>query len=359
MEICSTVVSLEGNIWNFWGSALKNSWLPTPKSGMNPIIDTENMVTKVPTSPPKNWGYSFSRPLRKNIKVFQEFLHFPFEAWASSEAVLIAARWLQETPDVEKSPPPSLVTWDVSKGGGFGREGLRESLYPPGKFNMEPQKLEVWNMIFPFEFDDFWASKLIFRSVSGLFNKDFQKARNFQLLDGAGFRLHPAGPWRAHFVGCHEYRLITTKASETLKNYAWVVNADGEECVLRCPPMSRLENWIPLFGYWLIFKLWVAKAAIRCPWKKGQQGKFVFVHHETSLKWWIWCCRYLSPRHHTIWCILMAWRYANAEEGPTCELQPKTSILGLKGCYPLRKRGKKTVFQLPTTSFSSFSLKFD
>ena len=31
------------------------------------------------------------------------------QAWASSEAVLIAARWLQETPDVEKSPPPSLV----------------------------------------------------------------------------------------------------------------------------------------------------------------------------------------------------------------------------------------------------------
>ena len=80
------------------------------------------------------------------------------------------------------------------QGEGFGREGLRESLYPPGKFNMEPQKLEVWNMIFPFEFDDFWASKLIFRSVSGLFNKDFQKARNFQLLDGAGFQLHPAGP---------------------------------------------------------------------------------------------------------------------------------------------------------------------
>ena len=31
-------------------------------------------------------------------------------------------------------------------------------------------------MIFPFELDDFWASKLIFRSVSGLFNKDFHQS---------------------------------------------------------------------------------------------------------------------------------------------------------------------------------------
>lgn len=208
-------------------------------------------------------------------------------------------------------------------------------------------------MIFPFELDDFWASVFIFRGVSGLFSKDFHQSEISSYwmgqLEGS---FTPAGPWRAHFVGCHEYRLITTKASVTLNKYAWVVNADGEEHVLRCPPMSRLENWIPLFGYWLIFKLWVAKAAITCPWKKGQQGKFVFVHHETSLKWWIWWCRYLSPHHHTIWCILMAWRYANAEEGPTCKLQPKTSILGLKGCYPVRKRGEKD--RLPTSNHHLF-----
>lgn len=209
-------------------------------------------------------------------------------------------------------------------------------------------------MIFPFEFDDFWASKLIFRSVSGLFNKDFQKARNFQLLDGAGFQLHPAGPWRAHFAGCHEYRLITTKASETLKYYAWVVNADGEEHVLRCPPMSRLENWIPLFGYWLIFKLWVAKAAIRCPWKKGQQGKFVFVHHETSLKWWIWCCRYLSPRHHTIWCILMAEDMPMQRKGQPANYSLKLAFWAWKDATPSEKGGKRPSSNFQPPAFPVF-----
>lgn len=85
---------------------------------------------KVPTGP-KKVGLLIFQASGKIIKV-KGNPPFSFEAWASSEAVLIAARWLQETPDVEKSPPPSLVTWDVSKGG-FGREGFEGVTIPPCK----------------------------------------------------------------------------------------------------------------------------------------------------------------------------------------------------------------------------------
>lgn len=115
---------------------------------------------------------------------------------------------------------------------------------------------------------------------------------------------------------------------------------------------------LSFFGYWLVFKLWVANAAITCPWKKGNNWKFVFVHHETSLKWWIWWCPYLCKWFQPLRIITpfgASWwleDYANAEEGPTCELQPKTNILGLKGCYPIRKKGEK--YRLPTSNHHLF-----
>ena len=141
------------------------------------------------------------------------------------------------------------------------------------------------------------------------------KVRKFPAIGWPRFQLHPAGPWRAHFVGCHEHCLITTKTSDARRN----THGGKCRCWWKCLKMStRVQARIlnSFSGYWSKFKLWlVFNAKITCPWKKGNISLLYLCtmrHHWSDGFWW---CRYL----HTIWCILMAWK--------TCQCRGRANLL--------------------------------